>query len=48
MGDRQGAKGAGTHEGPNDPVIEGVYTDYMTDNPFGSNFKYSLFENNNY
>lgn len=46
VGDRQGAKGAGRHGGPNDPVIEGVYMDYMTEDPFGIDLKYSLFEDN--
>lgn len=43
VGDRQGAKGAGLHGGPNDPVIEGVYTDYITDGPFDTNFMFSQF-----
>lgn len=43
IGDRQGAKGAQLHGGPNDPIIEGVYTDYITNGPFDTNFKFSQF-----
>ena len=43
VGDRQGAKGAGLHGGPNDPVIEGVYTDYEVDGPFDTDFRFSRF-----
>ena len=43
VGDRQGAKGDGSHGGPNDPVIEGVYTDYEVDGPFDTDFKFSRF-----
>ena len=43
VGDRQGAKGHGSHGGPNDPVIEGVYTDYEVDGPFDTDFKFSRF-----
>ena len=43
VGDRQGAEGAKLHGGPNEPVIEGVYTDYITDGPFDTNFMFSQF-----
>ena len=42
-GDRQGAKGAGQHGGPNEPLIDGVYTDYIVDGPFDTSFAYSQF-----
>lgn len=43
VGDRQGAKGSGIHKGPNDPVIEGTYLDYVVDGPFSTDFGFSQF-----
>ena len=43
VGDSQGAKGAWQHEGPNDPVIEGTYSDYITNGRFDTNFEFSQF-----
>ena len=43
VGDRQGSRGAGLHGGPNDPVIEGIFTEYMVNGPFDTDFKYAQF-----
>ena len=43
VGDRQGGRGLEIKGAPNEPLIEGVYTDYIMDGPYDTSFTFSRF-----
>jgi hypothetical protein len=43
VGDRQGGRGLEIKGAPNEPLIEGVYTDYIMDEPYDTSFTFSQF-----